>query len=236
VHKSIRFGLAACALALAATAGAQNAGRAEYDLARQYSGQTGERVDLEKAFAHMERAARQGHLAAQVELAFLHHNGNHKVPRDQAAAFQWFRKAAGQGSLTAHCMLGDYYKHGLGGVRQDHGQAVKYFQRVAATKDKCAPRAQYELYVAHESGNGARKDLEAATAWLKKSADAGHPQAQATLGRNHDKGYGVPRDAQLAKKWLLKSREGVAPHDYGDEEHEHGHEGHGAHRKTRAAR
>ncbi|MCG2591883.1 sel1 repeat family protein [Ramlibacter sp. XY19] len=194
--------------------------RKEYERARYFSGQTGERLDLRQAHVHLRNAARQGHVPAQVDLAFVYFNGNEQVARDLSQSFHWFRQGAAGGSVTAQCMLGDFYKSGLGGASKDAREAVKWYRLTAAKDDRCASKSQYELYAAYESGQGVTKDLETATAWLKKAADAGNPRAQATLGRAFRKGYGVPQSDELARQWLRKSREGVAPHD--DEEEEHG--------------
>jgi TPR repeat protein len=199
---------------------------AQYELARHYNGLTGERFDREKAFAYTRKAAEQGHVAAQVELAFLYFNGNEKVAKDLPAALRWFRQAAQQRSVAAQCMLGDFHRDGLGGAKQDPAEAFRWYKSAATQDDPCAAKAQFELYQLHEAGKGTRKDLPAATAWLKRAAEARNPKAQATLGRNYAKGYGVPRDAKLATEWLRKSREGVAPHDLGDRELEHDHARH----------
>lgn len=193
----------------------------EYELARYYSGQTGERLDLQQALVHMRKAAEQGHVPAQVDLAFVYFNGNQQVPKDLAQSFQWFRKAAASGSVPAQCMLGDFYKNGLGGAPKDAKQAFQWYEKTATKDDRCAPKSQFELYAAYESGQGVRKDLPTAMTWLKKAAEAGNPRAQAALGRNYLKGYGVPRNDETGRAWIRKSREGVAPHDDEEEEHRH---------------
>jgi TPR repeat protein len=192
---------------------AQKFAKAEYELARLYGGQGGNQLDLEQSFAYLQRAAEHGHGPAQVDLGFLYFNGNSKVPKDHAQSFRWFRKAGDGGSIRAQCMLGEFYKGGIGGAKQDYAEAFKWFKLTATTKDPCARRSQYELYVSYESGNGVRKNLETATDWLMQSAQNGNPRAQATLGRNYEKGYGVAQNPELAKMWLRKSREGVSHHE-----------------------
>ena len=205
--------LAAACLPLQAANPANAEAGKEYERARYFSGQTGERLDLKQSAVHLRKAAELGHLPAQVELAFVYFNGNQSVPRDHAESFRWFSKAASAGSLPAQCMLGDFYKDGLGGVARDPAQAVQWYRRTATVKDRCALKSQYELYVAYESGAGVRKNLATATRWLKKSASGGNPRAQGVLGRNYLKGYGVPQDEERGREWIGKSREGVAPHD-----------------------
>ncbi|MBC5781550.1 sel1 repeat family protein [Ramlibacter sp. USB13] len=217
MHTAIRRTLLVlCTAASVSAVAATGEALKEYELARINSGVTGQKLDLAQAHVHLRKAAELGHLPAQVELAFVYFNGNQQVRKDLAQSFQWFRKAAEAGSVPAQCMLGDFYKDGLGGAPKDPAKAFSLYQRTATSRDRCAPKAQLALYGAYEAGQGVRKDLPTAIAWLKKSADGGDPRAQATLSRNYFQGYGVPRDEELGRHWKRKSREGVAPHD--DEE------------------
>lgn len=213
--------LARCCLAVVTALNAQGAfgqsAKAEYELARHYQGMTGVALDLRQAFDHMRKAAELGHGPAQVELGFMYLNGNDQVRKDLAESFRWFGKAAENRQVVAQCMLGDFHKHGWA-VRQDDAEAFRWYRLTAATDDKCAPKSQFELYLAYEAGRGVRKDLKTAVAWLRKSAEAGNPLAQQALGRAYAAGHGVERDAELARQWRRRSREGVAPHD--DEEHD----------------
>jgi TPR repeat protein len=222
-----RAAFAACAAAAASLAAlsvvAAEAGTAsdEYRLSRYYAGATGTAVDLGRAFDHLRRAAELGSVPAQAELAFVYKNGNARVPKEPALALRWFGVAAEGGSVRAQCMLGDFLQAGWGGVDANPAAAVAWYTRAALSDDPCAPKAQYELYVAYESGTGVERDLATATRWLQQAAGRGNPIAQQTLGRNHLSGHGVERDRDLAIHWLRKSREGVSPHDdelHGDDE------------------
>ncbi|MFG5409193.1 tetratricopeptide repeat protein [Piscinibacter sakaiensis] len=135
-----------------------------------------------------------------------------------AQALRWFAAAAEGGSASAVCMLGDFHRDGLGGVAADPVAAYRWYARAAALDDRCAPKAQYELYVSHATGRGVPPDLPQAMQWLQKAAHGGNPQAQATLGRHYERGEGVPQDPGLAVSWRRKSREGVSMHD----DHDHG--------------
>lgn len=211
-------GLQAAPLAARADAGT---GRAEYAMARYYSGVTGEAFDKAKALDHMRRAAEHGHAPAQADLAFAYFNGSDLLPKDLNQSAAWFGKAAAGGSVIAQCMLGDFYRNGWGGLQTDPERALGYYRKTATLADRCAAKSQYALYVAYESGSGVKRDLKTATRWLKKSAEAKNPQAQATLGHNFVKGHGVARDEETGMDWIRKSREGVAPHDEVHDEHDH---------------
>jgi TPR repeat protein len=208
----------AMAFRLFSDSAAQGYAKAEYQLARHHQGLSGAALDLQQAFAYTRKAAEHGHGPAQVDLGFLYLNGNDRVRKDLASSFLWFRKAAEGRHVVAQCMLGDFYRNGWGGARQDDAEAVKWYRLTAATNDKCAPKSQFELYVAYEAGKGVPRNPKTAVAWLKRSAEAGNPRAQYALGRAYASGHGVERDAELARQWHRRSREGVAPHD--DDEHD----------------
>ena len=204
---------------------------ATYALSRHYSGATGAALDRQKAFDYLKQAASQGHIPAQVDLAFTYYNGNDRVAKDPAQAFQWFSKAAASGSVISQCLLGDFYKNGMGGAPKDGKQAFAWYSKTAVTTDRCAPKSQYELFEAYASGRGVPRNMTTAIGWLKRAADAGNPVAQARLGRAYLKGEGVPLDDALGRAWLKKSREGVAPHeDEDDDAHEPGAKGHAGRR------
>jgi TPR repeat protein len=202
-------------------AAAQGLAKAEYALARYHDGQIGDKLDLQQALALTTRAAEHGHVPAQTELGFLYFNGSGSATRNLPLSFHWFKQAADNGSVPAQCMMGDFYKRGLGNVRQDYAQALKWYRLTAVKDDKCASKSQFELHDLYASGKGVVKDMDTATRWLKKAAEAGNPAAQHTLGRAYQMGYGLPQDPALARLWMRKSREGVAPHD--DHEHDDDH-------------
>jgi TPR repeat protein len=192
---------------------AQGDARAEYEVSRYYSGLMADRLDLQQAFIYLGRAAEHGYGPAQVELGFVHFNGSGSVRKNLPLAFRWFSKAAEGGMVSAQCMLGDFYKAGLGGAKQDFAEAIKWYRLAATSRHACAPKAQFELYVGYESGNGVAKDLRTAIEWLTMAAEAGNPKAQHTLGRSYQTGYGVRHDLDTARTWLRRSREGVSPHE-----------------------
>jgi uncharacterized protein len=196
--------------------------KSEYEVSRYYSGLMADRLDLQQAFTYLSKAAEHGHGPAQVDLGFVYFNGKGTLPKSLPLAFLWFGKAAENGMVGAQCMLGDFYKAGLGGAKQDFAAAIKWYRLAATSKHACAPKAQFELYIGHESGNGVAKDLRAAIEWLTMAAEAGNPKAQHTLGRSYQTGYGVRQDLEAARTWLMRSREGVSPHE--DHTHDEAHD------------
>ena len=109
-----------------------------------------------------KKAAEQGHIAAQYELAMLYIKGD-GVPQSNARAAEWLRLAAGLGRHQgAQFQLGELYFHGRG-VGQDHGVAVGWFRKAA---ERGQPVAQHLLGIMYREGWGVENDDLEAYKWL----------------------------------------------------------------------
>lgn len=67
------------------------------------------------------------------------------------------------------------------------------------------PRAQYNLGLMYEYGNGVRVDYAQAAYWYQKSADQGFAEAQFNLGVMYYHGQGVPYDNAQARYWMRQA-------------------------------
>src|SRR5688572_12312107 len=96
---------------------AANRGRpeAQFQLAFQY--ETAPAPDYRRAFDLYSKAAEQGYVLAQSNLATLYLFGR-GVPRNPAKAVEWSIKAAGKGNAVSQARLGAMYAAG-DGVPQD---------------------------------------------------------------------------------------------------------------------
>jgi len=83
----------------------------------------------EKAAELYRKAADQGDVDAQYNLAVYYKNGK-GVSQDHAKATEWFRKAAEQGDAEAQNMLGNSYLNGAG-VKQDNSKAAEWWRKAA---------------------------------------------------------------------------------------------------------
>ncbi len=63
-------------------------------------------------------------------------------------------------------------------------------------------KAQYNLGVMYEKGNGVEKNLKKAKKWFQFAAEQGLSRAQYNLGLMYGKGNGVAKDYSKAIKWL----------------------------------
>ena len=79
---------------------------------------------------------------------------------------------------------------------------VKSTKRLAEQGDA---RAQYNLGVMYDKGDGVEKDYREALKWYTKAAQQGDARAQNNLGVMYDNGDGVVQDYREALKWYTKA-------------------------------
>jgi TPR repeat protein len=88
------------------------------------------------------KAAKQGHVQAELALAnqFLDGRG---TSRDNQQAFYWYKKAAEGGDMTAQYVTGSFYERGGDGVARNLNVARAYYAAAAAQGDPAA-RLKYQ--------------------------------------------------------------------------------------------
>ncbi len=97
------------------------------------------------------------------------------LPRDDRKARDWYRRAAERGHRPAQANLGILlFQDG------EKAEALKWLKTAA---DAGEPRAQYVYGVAHWNGDGLKKSLVMAYAYLARGADQGLDEARSALGR-----------------------------------------------------
>jgi TPR repeat protein len=129
--------------------------------------------------AQYRKAADQGDVAAQFNLAVVYENGQGGLAKDDAQALPWYQKAADQGDAEAQYNLGVMFWHRRGGLAPDGAQAVTWYRKAA---DQGDVDAQFNLGVMYENGQGGfAKDDAQALSWYQKAADQGDAEAQANI-------------------------------------------------------
>jgi TPR repeat protein len=83
--------------------------------------------------------------------------------------------------------------------RKDYKLAVEWFRKAAEQGDA---KAQYNLGIAYDKGQGVAQDYAKAAQWYRKAADQGLTQAQNNLGILYKQGQGVPQDYAQAAGWF----------------------------------
>jgi TPR repeat protein len=131
--------------------------------------------NFEVAFYWFQRAADQGHMAAENRLGVFFQQYN-----DFQKALYWYRKSAQQGYDAAKLNLGIMYWNGQG-VQQDKQEAMRLF-RLAA--EDGYPVAQFDLGVTYLNDKE-YLDIPEGVRLLRLAANQGYTQAQDTLDGMH---------------------------------------------------
>jgi len=88
--------------------------------------------------------------------------------------------------------------------RKNYPVALKILTELAEQGDA---KAQFNLGVMYDNGEGVPKDASQAVTWYRKAAEQGDAAAQFNLGVMYDNGEGVPKDASQAVTWYRKAAE-----------------------------
>ena len=81
-------------------------------------------------------------------------------------------------------------------------KAIYWFQKAAKSGNA---KAQYNLGLLYEKGDGVSKNLRKAVKWYHRAAEQDHQKAQANLGWMYVNGMGVKEDFDEAAKWYKRS-------------------------------
>src|SRR6476660_6594733 len=87
-------------------------------------------------------------------------------------------------------------------LRGDYDKAVVDVQYLAQS---CEPRAQYDLGLMYDKGQGVPQSDFEAMQWYERAAEQGEPRAQYNLGLMHFNGQGVVPDLVKAYYWISLS-------------------------------
>lgn len=124
----------------------------------------GVQIDLDESIKWYRKAAEQGEINAQFDLACMYDNGE-GVPQDYFEAVKWYQMAADEKWLFPHPdaqnNLGTHYAKGEG-VPRDYKKALLFYQKAA---ERGRGRAQCNLGAAYELGQGTLVDYVKAYAW-----------------------------------------------------------------------
>ncbi len=140
----------------------------------------------QEAFLWYEKAALQGHPAAQAAMGEFCELGKHGAAKDPDKAADWYRKAAGQGNAVA--------QNNLGAMLWNGSYSSAYGKNIASPAalaeafglfSKAAEQGHVPAYInlagCYLNGKGTGKNTGLARSWLKKAADAGNYQAKEAL-------------------------------------------------------
>lgn len=157
------------------------------------------RADDEQAFAWFLKAARQGHLGAQIAAA-AHLLSGRGVAVDRHAAAEWLTRAAETRDPVAHFLLGRLRE---GDGEQYVDQVVNSFRIAAEAGHR---EAQFAL-AAVLAKSAVDTDKSMAVEWFAKAHEAGHKAAANRLGEMYRDGVGVSRQLDRARKLFQEAAE-----------------------------
>jgi len=131
--------------------------------------------DRIKAQEWYRKAAEQGNISAQYNLASLDFGDKSQLSRDEKC--RWLTSAANMGHVEAQYRLGVGYKEGIDLVA-DHAAAVHWFTKAAEADHDMA---QLNLGRMYELGESVAQDKVEACRWYRRSAEQGNARAKAVL-------------------------------------------------------
>jgi TPR repeat protein len=161
-----------------------------------------------------QRAAAQGHVQAQYNLAVCYYSGKGMEAADHTEALKWYQSAAEKGHTMAQVNLGNhFYRRCREDLEGDAGssaatagaEAMKWYLLAAKQGDATA---QFALGMCYARGYGAAApNHDEASKWLQLAAQQGHANAQYTLGRmyefrsDQDVDAAITTDKGTAAEW-----------------------------------
>ena len=145
----------------------------------------GVKQDGERAFQAYHSAAVQGHVEAQLRLAWDCYGCGIGVQKDKQLELKWMRAAAEQGHPEAQYVIGSYYEDGVRVGFDDLviSNAVKAFEWYEKAAEQGYAEGQYHLGQCYEKGKIVKKNLRQAKKWYRKAAKQGHKMAEHSLKR-----------------------------------------------------
>lgn len=168
------------------------------------------RGDFEPAIALLRPLAQAGNREAQYELGFLALTECDLISGREA--FSWFRAAADRGHGDAMYRLARFPEFLSEPFKSPLSDRERWGWLIRAAESGCV-QAQYDAGASLATGGwGAGdvvpQDLEAAVAWYRRAAEAGHAEAMFNLASMLIEGEGCERDPAAAREWIRRSLEG----------------------------
>ncbi len=158
------------------------------------------------AWAQMERAALQGHAAAQEWIGRRCLGEFATAGKDFACAREWLSQSASQGRPRSQTLYAYLLNSGQGGP-VDASRSLRLYRLAAEQGDA---DAQNNLGEIHETGRGVDKNPAEALLWYERAAERGFGPAQFNAGRLWAIGVGDRTDPAKARAWLVQAeRKGI---------------------------
>jgi len=164
----------------------------------------GRDVDLSKAFAWYQLAAKEKHPTALSRLGNFYRDGDGVAIPNEQSMIDCYKQAAELGDEDAQHNLAFAYTAGIG-VEQDNDLSINWYRK-AAQQGGTASRCDLALKLfERQRGSGAtsHNDSDEAMDWLYKAARSGSARAMMIAADAYQKGDVVGQDLVQAARWLM---------------------------------
>ena len=125
--------------------------------------------DYYRAVKYFTKAANEGHLQAQLDLAKIYDDGIEKKPeridQDSQAALKWYRMAADQGHAEAQFKCASMMVQSADFNIKQYPEVAQYYRKAA---DQGHARAQAALAMLYVAGLGVPRDIGEAGYWFRR--------------------------------------------------------------------
>ena len=163
-------------------------------------------TDTAKAFKWYAKAAEQGSVESQLQLAAMLYEGI-GTEQNYQKAFEWYKKAAEQGNAIAEERLGDCFFYGKG-TEKNINEGINWYNKAMQKGSTTAKEKLSEYYFALAEQN--KSDKDEAVKLYEKAAEIGNMEAvYALLSIYAEEGkeeQAVEIYAKAAEKGDLKSQ------------------------------
>ena len=161
----------------------------------------------EEAFRWMSLAADAGDAAAQ-DFAGVAYEYGEGIRYNPFEAMKLYRKAAEAGNERARYHAGMLYVKEFSPFSKDLGKALRLIRQAAENR---YPRAQNQMGIFCQKGEGVPKNYEEAFQWYTEAAGNGDVLAKNNLGNCYLKGIGTaPDKKKAAESFFEPARQGRA--------------------------
>ncbi|MBM3894175.1 sel1 repeat family protein [Candidatus Dependentiae bacterium] len=171
-----------------------------YSLGMQFFTGSGCDKSLEQAYEYFMKAAQEGHLLAQLQVARMLERGL-GVQRDAKEAFSWTLQAAEKGLRIAQENVATSYLTGIG-VTKDEKAAAYWYEQAAQNGSIIALK---NLGYAYGKGFSVEHDEVKATFFFRRAAELGDVQSQEEYAKRLVWGIGCKADVIEALCWFSRA-------------------------------
>jgi len=169
------------------------------------------KLDVSQKYFYAKRAAERGNARAQFDLGLMYANGN-GVEKNEALALMWFNRASQNNfakalnlqkvAVTNETVQNNFHKTLTVPRVSAINETSQKFKFAYAAAKRGDARAQFDLGMMYQKGDGVSKNEQLAFNYFHKAARNNSVEAKFQMGLNFAKGRGVRKQAQLAKYWF----------------------------------